>query len=76
MKKNGNGNKSNGKKSSSTRTSDGRTFITVYVSRDEYERIETHVKKLKDKDALHRPIGMSSFMRAEALNAIGRSDKR
>ncbi len=76
MKKNGNKSKSNGKKSSSTRSSDGRTFITVYVSSDEYSRIEAHVKKLKDKDALHRPIGMSSFMRAEAINAIERSDKR
>jgi len=69
MKKNGN-KKTNEK---ATRSSDGRTFITVYVSDEEYETIGAHVKKLKAKDSLHRPIGMSSFMRAEALAAIERA---
>ncbi|TAL42435.1 MAG: hypothetical protein EPN91_08630 [Salinibacterium sp.] len=66
--------KKNGSKNTKpSRSSDGRTFITVYLSGEEYARLKKHVERLKDKDPLRRVIGVSSFLRAEAMNAVDRS---
>lgn len=54
--------KSNGHKDHKpTRASDGRTFVTVYLTQDQYERLESHVV----------PLGLpiSTFLRTKGLEA-------
>lgn len=52
------------------RESDGRTFVTVYMSKVEHAKLKKHVEKLEESQAFGK-VGISTFMRVTALKAIG-----
>ena len=58
------------------RGSDGRTYVTVYMTPEQLETLEEHCRQETKKLGFGLALGVSTFMRVEALKAAGKGSKR